>query len=277
MKTVLFVPNNHIYANKIIKVLLKNKDLEIVAIVVSKRLLPNRNTLAALFYYLKASGAYYVLYQIIKVLFFKLGSFIYALNPLPDEDNVLFPYQLLAQKKGIPILFVNNINNDQFVSSISNMRPDLFISILFNQIFKPNILLIPSHGTINIHPALLPGYKGVSPVFWALANGEKSTGVTIHSIDNEKIDDGQILMQKKISIAKNDTEHSLYLRCIEEGINLLVKVLVEVKENDNIRIKHFKNMKIAQSYFSLPTKEAVLKFRKNGRKFFRIRELFYEK
>lgn len=269
MRIVLFVPDNHFYANKIIKVILR-KEFNIIAIVVSKRIVHDKSSIASLFYYSKVAGLYCVSCQIIKVLFFQFGSFLYSIYPFSTHDNALLSYKALALKKNIPILHEKDINNIDFIKAISTMRPNLFVSILFNQIFQQSILSLPSLGTINVHPSMLPYYRGMSPTFWVLANGESKTGVTIHTIENREIDRGKIIAQKEIEIMPDDTEHTLYWRCTNQAIVLLVKAFDDIERNT---IRYTKMGGIG-SYFSIPTKQAVRQFRKRGKRFFFLRQLF---
>jgi len=151
---------------------------------------------------------------------------------------------------------------------IKDLNPNLLVSIFFNQILSKKLLSI-SQDCINIHPAYLPSYKGISPVFWALANDESYTGVTVHYID-EGIDTGEVIYQKEIPISPNDTEHSLYFKCCEAGTALLLKALMDFESG---KVKPVNDKNTEDSYFSLPTKQAVRQFRRNGRKFFRLRNL----
>ena len=75
---------------------------------------------------------------------------------------------------------------------------------------------IPDLGTINLHASLLPNYRGAAPINWVLINGERLTGVTTFLI-NEQIDTGSILMQKEISISKNDNTESLSNKLLNIG------------------------------------------------------------
>lgn len=276
MRVVIFTVKNHIYANKIIKELLFFKGIKVIAIVESDVIYPNKNKISALGTYLKTSGLKYVISQIVKVLFFQFGSIIYPFMPFAKKESMLFPYRLLPVIKNMPVLIEKNINLEEFIARLSETKPDLFISVFFNQLFKNKILSIPRLGTINIHPALLPNYRGVSPTFWVLANGERRTGVTIHSITDDEVDRGEILAQKEIKILPTDTESSLYWRCVNEGIPLLKTILDSIAKRRKIEVK-FKTTGGSSNYFSLPTKKAVENFKKNGRRFFTIRQLIYEK
>ena len=88
---------------------------------------------------------------------------------------------------------------------------------------------IPELGTINLHASLLPNYRGAAPINWVLINGERLTGVTTFLI-NEQIDTGSILMQKEISIRKNDNTEKLSDKLLNIGAPLLIKPLYSLKK-----------------------------------------------
>lgn len=270
MRVVIFTAGSHIYANKVVKDLILKSKLEIVLVVESGVVYPNKNDFQALFKYIKTAGISYSLNQIFKVLLFDLFSNVYKFIPSKNYDNPFFPYKYLVSNK-IKIIKEKDINNGELAKILRNKKTDLFISIYFNQIFKDPLLSLPKKGTINMHPALLPSYRGISPVFWSLSNKEKFSGVTIHTITDRQIDKGKILAQKKIAILSDDTEHSLYMRSTNEGIMLLKTVLKKIEKGIVLRGKIDK--KIKPSYYSIPTITAVRKFKKNGRIFFTLKEL----
>ena len=273
MRIVIFTTRNHIYANKIIKKIFLIPNMQIVGVVESDVLYPGKNKLQAITHYLDKAGADYVFSQIIKAIIFQLGKKFHSIFSKKNAQNIFNSYERIAKIKDIPITIESNINRDGLINLFKEKNIDLFISVFFNQVFRKEILSIPRHGVINIHPALLPQYRGVSPTFWVLANSEEKTGVTIHMV-NEKLDGGKILAQKKIKIRKEDTETSIYWKCVNEGILLLNNLMKTIGKK---HVAGVQSSSTVSSYFSLPTKEAVKRFRKNGRRFFKIRELFYEK
>ncbi len=179
-----------------------------------------------------------------------------------------YSYKPMAVNLKIRLAKSRDVNEKVFINKLKKINPDLIISIYFNQILSNEIIDIPKKGVINIHPGYLPDYKGVSPVFWALANGEKYAGVSVHYI-NKGIDTGKIIERKKIKIEKNDTEDSLYWKLCEIGSPLLTKTIREIKLG---KVKTINN--IGGKYYSLPTKEAVKRFVKN-RKFFILRDYLF--
>lgn len=100
--------------------------------------------------------------------------------------------------------------------------PDIIISAYYRKIFPKELIDIPNLGVINIHPSLLPEYRGPVPTAWAILNGEKEFGISIHKVD-AGIDTGDILVQEKYKIYDNETGHDLYLRAMDIGAKLFIK------------------------------------------------------
>jgi methionyl-tRNA formyltransferase len=88
---------------------------------------------------------------------------------------------------------------------IHSLSPELIVVSTFDQIITKAIIQIPKYGVINIHPSLLPRYRGATPTVWALINGEEETGVSIHFIEDETIDRGRIILQAPLKIMPEDT------------------------------------------------------------------------
>lgn len=113
----------------------------------------------------------------------------------------------LCQKNRIPLHRYHEPFNDTF----DYADIDWYFLISWKHIIPPELINYPKLGAINLHYSLLPEYRGVYPVNWAIIEGKKKTGVTYHLV-NEKIDDGQIVCQKETSIFLCDTARSLQLR-----------------------------------------------------------------
>jgi len=99
--------------------------------------------------------------------------------------------------------------------------PDIIISMYYSYIIPGDIL---TKNSFNLHPSLLPKYRGCSSLTWAMINGDKEAGFTYHFM-NEKIDDGKIILQDKISIEDFDTQQTLYHRTMFEALKSFNKVL----------------------------------------------------
>lgn len=137
---------------------------------------------------------------------------------LNTKNIIVFTHDVKENECFIKHLNENNINysfskiNDCY-ELLSNFSPNYLISIYYRYIIKKNILEIVDYKAMNSHPSLLPKYRGTKSSVWAILNGEVKTGITYHYI-NEKIDDGNIILQKKLEILDNDTAYSLYNKLI---------------------------------------------------------------
>ena len=268
MKIAILVLD-HIYANKVVKDLIEEFDKEIVLIIESKVLIPKKSQFVSLLKYLRVSSVDYVVNQIIKFQLYKLLSFIYILAFPKSTLGKFYSYKKVAQKNHIKLGETKDINSKDSIETLMKYDPDLLVSVFFNQILKPRTLKIPKFGCINIHPAYLPNYKGISPVFWSLARGQKYSGVSIHFMD-ENVDTGKIIKRAKIKINKNDSEDSLYWKCVKIGSPLLILAIKNIRSG---KAKLLENK--GGTYFSLPTKQATNLFRKRKRKYFRLKEFLF--
>ena len=110
--------------------------------------------------------------------------------------------------------------NINVINKIKSISPDIIFSIYYRKILPKSVLQLPKLGCINIHPSLLPKYRGPIPTAWAIEKGETSFGITIHHMD-EGIDTGDILVQEKYSIGNDETGYELYTRAMHLGFLLL--------------------------------------------------------
>ncbi len=109
-------------------------------------------------------------------------------------------------------------------------KPDLIISISYKYKIPTNVLSLSKFKPFNLHPSLLPKYKGCSSIAWAIVNGEKKCGFTYHYM-NEKYDDGKIILQKSIEIKKFDLQSTLYYRVMFNSLLYFDEVLKKVFKN----------------------------------------------
>ena len=130
-------------------------------------------------------------------------------------------------KNSISFLRVSNFEDYNFIKLLKNLDPDLIVITHFKKLLKKEIISIPKFGCINLHPSLLPKYRGMAPQHWPIINGDSETGITVHYVD-EFADTGDIILQKKVAITPNmyvsdlQLEFSkIYNTIIIESINLI--------------------------------------------------------
>lgn len=131
------------------------------------------------------------------------------------------PIIMIAKKYNLPIIETNNIKDSALIEKIKKLKPDIGIMADFGQIVPEELLNIPTHGVINIHPSLLPKYRGPSPVQQVILDGEKLTGVTL-ILTSAKMDAGDIISQVEVEISSGETCAILKEYLGETGASLLL-------------------------------------------------------
>lgn len=135
------------------------------------------------------------------------------------------------------IHFYNAKTIDEKISKIIiSYNPDLCFSVYFRNIIPKHLIELPPLGIINIHPSILPSYRGPAPTMWALIKGEKNSGVTMHYI-NDGIDSGDIIAQNIFKIPNNITGFSLNSLSMRMGALLFKKQLPLILNRTNKRLK----------------------------------------
>ena len=143
------------------------------------------------------------------------------------------PVKEYAIEKNIKVFQPEKIvNNKEFKNEIRNLDVDLFVVVSYGKILPKSFLEIPKKGAINVHPSLLPKYRGSAPIQWAILNGDEATGVTIMYM-NEKMDAGDIILQKEVKIDENETTGELWNRLSTIGADMLVDSIKSI-ENETV-------------------------------------------
>lgn len=168
----------------------------------------------------------------------------------------------LARAHGLSVLEPADVNADAFLQQLREIDPDAVISVSCPQIFGRRLLELPPLGCINVHSALLPHYRGMLPTFWALAQGERQTGVTVHYM-TPGIDGGDIIAQRTIPISPDDTLHSLMRTCKRVAAETVIETVERLREGS---ITTLPNPAAGGSYYSFPARADVRRFKAAGRR-----------
>jgi methionyl-tRNA formyltransferase len=124
----------------------------------------------------------------------------------------------------MPILQPKTLRDLAFHEELRRYKADVFVVVAYGKLIPPRVLTIPTLGCVNVHPSLLPHYRGPSPIQTAIANGDRETGISIMLLD-EGMDTGPVLSQKTISVAPLETGESLSKKFGEVGAPLLIKTI----------------------------------------------------
>lgn len=164
--------------------------------------------------------------------------------------------------------------NQVFENDLKDLKPDLFIVASYGKIIPKNILNIPKFGAINIHPSLLPKYRGASPIQTTILNGDKTTGITLIKMD-EKMDHGPIIFQEKFALSDQDTFQSLSNKMFQRSSEFLSGVLddfvkgkIKPKEQNHKKATFSHIIKKQDGYFNIDNPPSTDKLEKMVRAYY---------
>lgn len=269
-KRVIFCTYSSIYSSLVLKKLLIARDIDVVGVINSTRVLNSEyGAIQASLKQIKLSGWRYSTYLfLITDLFSLLSSFVSLVRRKKAGYQQLKTVTSYAKDNNIPIVETSDINDPFVISFIESQTPDYLLAAHFNQLIKPSILDSANFSCINIHPSLLPGYKGVDPVFYALLNKEKNVGVSLHEM-LEVFDTGKIFSQEAYPSNLFNNVYSHNCKLFETG----ARMAIEYMENKN---KAEGKNQGEGGYDSWPSATLVAKFRKDGYKLISIKELLFK-
>jgi methionyl-tRNA formyltransferase len=134
----------------------------------------------------------------------------------------------LAERHGIPVLERATVNDPETARLLARHEPELFVMSNWRRWLSPDVYRLAPHGAINAHDALLPAYGGFAPINWAVAAGERETGVTVHVVD-EGLDTGAIVVQERVPIGFDDTATDVYHRTLPLFPELVAKAVGQLE------------------------------------------------
>lgn len=149
----------------------------------------------------------------------------------PDNKNKTYNFSLkkFSLNNGIYVLQPRSLKDINFLNSLYKLKADLQIVVSFKFLPK-KVWSYPSLGTFNLHPSFLPKYRGAAPIQWSIINGDNETGLTTFLL-NEKIDQGKILLQKKVIINNKENMGLLKFRLSNLGADLIIKTIQGIINN----------------------------------------------
>ncbi len=179
------------------------------------------------------------------------------------------PVKEVALKHGIAVIQPEDLTDEELLSSLKQKKPELIVVVAYGQILPKEILELPKLGAINVHPSLLPKYRGAAPIQWTVMNDESVTGVTVIRM-TEKMDAGPILLQKEVPVFPDETFGQLHDRLARLGSEILLDAirgildgsLKEVPQNESEATYAPKiDRSLSKINWSRPAKEVSAKIR----------------
>lgn len=185
------------------------------------------------------------------------------------QDPVPSPVHKLALLHGIPVMTPETAKDLCFLKDLEELKPDLCITAAYGNYLPSSFLAIPKFGTLNIHPSLLPLYRGAAPVQRTIENGDKVTGVTI-LYSTAKMDAGPIVAQESYPLEHDIKASELLSILFDKGARLLISAFQKIfsntvlpTEQDETKATHAAKITMAESLldFSLPAEKLHNKIR----------------
>ena len=137
-----------------------------------------------------------------------------------DENRWFRSVAEICAQRGLPVFAPEDVNHPIWVEKIRDLAPEIFFSFSYRKMISRGLLDIPTAVSLNLHGSLLPRYRGRCPVNWAVRNGERETGVTLHHMI-EKADAGDIVYQHRVVIGPEDTALDVHRRLVTEASLML--------------------------------------------------------
>ena len=147
----------------------------------------------------------------------------------PGEEIWFKTPAILAKERGIPVYTPLTLKDPHWADLIKQANPDVIFSFYYRNLIPKAILEIPGTGAFNLHGSLLPQFRGRCPVNWVLIAGAEKTGLTMHFME-EKPDTGDIVAQRAVDIAPEDTAHTLFLKLVKEARPLMREILPRLRD-----------------------------------------------
>lgn len=154
--------------------------------------------------------------------------------------------KIYAQEQGLNILQPTNLKDADFLETLKSFKANLQIVVAFRMLPKA-VWQMPEYGTFNLHASLLPNYRGAAPINWAIINGETKTGVSTFFID-EKIDTGDMILQKEVPINENDNVGDLHDKLMNVGSKLVIETVKRIATNTATTMPQTENSELKPAH-----------------------------
>lgn len=184
-------------------------------------------------------------------------------NDLCGSTRQCYSVRAVAKKYGVPVTEAVDVNSEEFLKHLRDLKVELIVSISGTQFYKKPLRDQTPGGIINCHGALLPRYRGLMPSFWTLANGEKEGGVSVHFVD-AKLDNGPIIVQKKYRIHPHDTLEDVMARSKDLASEATIECIRLIEAGNPPLMPNDESQATSHS---MPTPADVKRFRAAGRRF----------
>jgi len=257
---IVVVTNGNYFARLILERLFLDHTAQVAGVVLVKGDYGGRTGFRSLWQVGKRTAFPYTVYKVVQYLMFRIAQ--------KRHQDAWLEVAPMAQTLNIPFIEVTRVNCQEVYEYLSARQPTVGLSVSCPQRIRTKILGLPTHGFLNIHSSLLPKYAGLAPYFWVLAEDQKETGTTVHYM-TEQLDEGNILVQRRIPIPQGISAFWLFRELSQLGRDALVEA-VHLALQGELGIPQDLSLR---SYRSHPSWRAYCSLRRNGFVLARLHEL----
>lgn len=166
-------------------------------------------------------------------LLFAGVNIVGVIGPLKTHNTYL-QFKNFVKMRRQNFIEYERLDDPETIDIVKNLQPDIAVVCSFNNKIPQEFMDVIPGGILNIHPSLLPNYRGGNPYSWVIMNGEEKTGVTIHFM-SEKFDEGDIVMQEPCPINKSETMGTLFNRTNHIGCRMLLQALYQFDKDGELK------------------------------------------
>ncbi len=261
---IAIITSDSFFSYLLISDVVKARPNDISCIVITPGTVKGKGRVASVKHVLKKTGFRNLTYKLITYAWI---CFAEVLHKIKIIRHCITPSNFAA-KYGIELFYSKDCNDEITLSYLRARDIDIILSINVYQRMHEPLLNLPKITAINNHFGLLPKYKGMAPYIWAMANGEKEIGLSVHHMVLE-FDEGKLIKQERMPLKSGDSAIGVYIRGCMIARKMISQAVLEVDNNQDAGF-------IQQgegSYFSMPTRDCISRLYKNGYCLWKLRDL----
>jgi len=261
---IAIITSDSFFSYLLISDLVKHRSKDIVSIVITPSRVKGKGIFGTSIHLLKKTGWHNFVYKVVAGLWLYFAE---ALHKVRLLRHCITPSNV-ANRYGIDLYCSKDCNDAVTLEYLRSKNIDVLLSINVYQRMLEPLLSMPRIAAINNHFGLLPKYRGMAPYIWAMANGEKEIGLSIHHMVLN-FDEGRLIRQTRIPLQPKDSAMGVYLRGCLIARKMISEVLVEVEKDPRSGFDQVGE----GSYFSMPTRQCIANLRQRGYCLWKIRDL----
>ncbi len=257
MARIVVITNGNYQARLILEDLFKQRHADIAGVAVITGDYFGRSGMTALRAIARVTAFPYVLAKVTQMVAIKIAAII--------APGALLSVRRMAEQFSVPCLEAVSVDDPEVAAGIGRWNADLLVSVSCPQKIPKVLVDRFALGGINIHSSLLPRYAGLAPYYWVLAEGERTTGTSVHYL-TPKFDDGHILAAREVPIAPGESAFGLFQKLCVEGRDALCEAVAKAEAG----MPGTPQPRRGRSYRSNPDLASYRRLRRNGHAIIRI-------